>query len=472
MEAQVDEFPPLPSGNPPVEDGVESQNRSAEQPVQTGPRLDMLEQQQQHLVDVQQHMADAQRRVEEQQAKLLQDNAQMLALLQQLSQDRRTTAPGAVPVHVPPPQAPFVTPMGQTLQYAPLMPSPVLQMTSPALPFTPDQAELADPETVGLRTQVANLTAQLQGLQGAAPAKPQMNHLDKELFKQLTNMKDYDGKGTQPWLEYQQAFESKASLVPSLPKTEWVRYLHSHVVGAALMHARSVGLVVDGVLQPVSFEEYCAKMNVAMFGEVLTPAGNFMKLCSITQEGNLSDPLAFLREKEKYLNKIPLSSLSPDLRAASCLMGMDSELRLAVQAYIRAQPGVHALGQEFQFPTYEELKGAVLAVHTMQAEMFAQANRLKRGSTQGQHQAFTPVKSPRVGGTSNTFPKPPPQPNSGASTSGGLKARLPKIPWAERKCEHCGGVGHYNKGFPGCPHYQPRQRPPPPPPPAKPSHRA
>jgi len=254
-----------------------------------------------------------------------------------------------------------------------------------------------------LENRVADLTAQLAGMQAGmvAPQRPvERDSFDRDILKQIAAMKDFDGKGNVPWLEFQQAFENKASLVTSLPRSEWVKYIHAHVTGSALLHARSVGLVVDGVLQPVSFEEYCAQMNVAMFGEVLTPAGNFIKLCSITQEGPLAEPLAFLKEKEKYLNKIPLESLAPDLRAAACLMGMDPELRVAVQAYVGHLPG-NTTGHDFQFQSYDHLKKAVLAVHTMQLEGFAQANnRLKRGGNmgQGQGQVFSPTKSPRLGG--------------------------------------------------------------------------
>jgi len=448
------------------------------------PRLDMLEQQQHELLEQQQLMADAVRRIEEQQDKLLKNNETILNLLQQLLQRRRESAAGSLPPTPPPvptadaalpPPVP-ATPAEHTIPYAPaILNTPQLQVAPIAAP-----QPAADP-LVGLQTQVAHLTAQLAGLKAGAAVPPRVERdpLERDILKQITAMKDFDGKGNVPWLEFQQAFESKASLVSSLPKTEWVKYIHSHVTGSALLHARSVGLVVDGVLQPVSFEEYCSRMNVAMFGEVLTPAGNFIKLCSISQEGALSDPLAFIREKEKYLNKIPVSSLSPDLRAAACLMRMDKELRVAVQTYVRARPGIRAMGHEFQFQSYEELKGAVLAVHTMQSEVFAQGNRLKRGAYQGQGQAFSPAKSPRLGGGSSNIPAQPTQPTQPTQGASGFRpGRLPFVPFEQRRCKHCGQVGHYNMGFVNCPMH-PRNKTgdggasgsgskaPPPPPPAK-----
>jgi len=333
------------------------------------------------------------------------------------------------------------------------------------VPITP--AAPANVDVAALQTQLAAISAQLAAAQTHRTI-PTEDPFDRVLLKQLTEMKDFNGQGNQPWLEYQQAFESKASLISSLPKSTWVRMLHSHVVGPALQHARSVGLVVEGVLQPVTFEEYCARMNSAMFGEVLTLQGNFQRLLSVTQEGPLADPLLFLKEKEKYLNKIPITDLSHVLRAGAVLIGMDAELRLAVQAHVRADPTVLQMGQEFQFQSYESLKGAVLAVVSLQSEIL---NSKKRGTPDAR--GFQQQKSPRPHGTYNPPAQPATKHYTGAKPGGHKTTGRwdNSIPLDQRICADCGGRGHFNSRWHGCPKHvkeagarpQPAKPPPPPP---------
>jgi len=223
--------------------------------------------------------------------------------------------------------------------------------------------------------------------------------------------------------------------------------MHSKVVGPALLHAKSVGLVVDDELQPVSFEEYCGRMNSAMFGEVLTIQGCYQRLLSVTQEGPLSAPLDFMREKEKWLNKIPLSDLSPQLRAASVMIGMDPALRQAVQAHVKADPNVLTMGQEFQFQSYEQLKAAVLAVVSMQSEIQEAARKRVAQPWQASSSGH---KSPRTQAPFShhpTQPAPRPPAPSGAP-SGQTRQYLPRD---QQVCKDCGQTGHSHKGWYACP---------------------
>jgi len=390
-----------------------------------------------------------QARMEQRMDQMDQTLTQLFELLQQTAavRLRGTTAVPAQDTVVAVP-SPIVianaanTPMATTQMYT--APPPI----TPAAPPLNTPTLPPSPEVIALQQQLAAMATQLAAVQQTTRPEPAADPFEKVLLRQIQDMRDYDGTGTKPWLEFQQAFISKASLIPSLlPKSKWVRMLHSKVVGPALLHAKSVGLVVEEQLQDVSFDEYCGRMNSAMFGEVLTVQGYYQRLISVTQEGPLSAPVDFLREKEKFLNKIPLADLSPLLRAGSVLIGMDPALRQAVQAHVKADPNVLVMGQEFQFQSYEQLKSAVLAVVSMQNEIQDAAR--KRSGQPWQH---SNLKSPRTQATTNqpfqTAPKPS---TSGAKPSGPPNQPRQWVPVDQRICKDCGRTGHFHKGWHDCP---------------------
>ena len=176
--------------------------------------------------------------------------------------------------------------------------------------------------------------------------------LDNSLLKQLTDMKDFDGISERPWEDFEKEFINKASMVRSLPKTAWVRHMHAHIVGRALDHAITSGLVVNGELKACTFEEYCAVMKQALFGEALTLTAKIHRLMEVTQTDKVADAALFLKEKEKYLNLIPLDELPHNARAALVLWGMDPNLVTAISPNPASADG--------QFHSYDQVRAAVV----------------------------------------------------------------------------------------------------------------
>jgi len=337
----------------------------------------------------------------------------------------------------------WTTPANDTIPYTPAF-------TPAAQPFPAERFE-EDVPLVSMRQrlfQAEQELARLRSTGGAGPSVvptdplPASSVFSKLLLKQLSDMKEFDGKTT--WKEYQDSCENKAAQV--LPRHQWLRVLHSKITGRALEHAKSLQLVHEGELQGgITYEFYCEKMNSALFGEVLTKEGAFARVVQVVQEGKFADPLDFLREKERLLSKIPHADLSPSLRASAALLGMDPELRN--QVHSQAQ-GV--LGKDLHFQSYEQLKEAVLALVLRQGEMLAGMKGKRPQNPAPNHNPSQSQKSPRYGQTSNTpgkpfYPKgaPPYRPTWGPHY----------VPIDQRTCVDCKQVGHTSKNFWQCPLY-------------------
>ena len=267
---------------------------------------------------------------------------------------------------------------------------------------------------------------------------------ENAILKKITDMPDFTGEDKTTWSEYEKAFTSKAALIAALPKSEWVNLIHSHVAGAALDYAKANGLVQDDILVPCSFADYSAVMSGAMFGESMTLAGKFMALLSVTQTGVSADPVVFLREKEKYLNMIPLKELGPNLRAACALVGMDTTLQKEIQAHCK--PKAHQ--SEVAFSSFEEVRSAVIAVVSFQNDLVFHSNKTKRAAEAPLPQASYRRSDNRQQSPSTSYRRPSsPFPDRYRSTPPTSPGRSDE----SVRCVDCGQQGHSHRGFHWCP---------------------
>jgi len=330
----------------------------------------------------------------------------------------------------------WVSPDDNTLFYTPVHPQPAVPM-----PLAGED----DPPLVSLRQQLflaqqenARLAAAIGTALPSTTSMPALtDDFDRMLPKQISSMKEFDGKGHMTWKEYQDSFENKAAQV--LPKGKWLRQIHSKITGRALEHAKSVGLVDGGELREgVTYEGYCSAMNSALFGEVLTSEGAMARVVLVIQEGKFTSPMAFLEEKERLLSKIPASELAPNLRAAVAMMGMDPELRN--QVHNQAQ-GI--LGGRLHFQNYVQLKDAVLAVVQRQGELMTSAKSKRPQQNPPTNNSSHPQKSPRYGQQSNNPGKP-------FYPQGAPSYKSTWVDYSHRVCVDCKESGHASKSFRGC----------------------
>ena len=311
------------------------------------------------------------------------------------------------------------------------------------------------------------LTGRLEAMivRDRAPQPTRLSPWENSILKQITDMDDFTGQDRTCWTDYEKTFRSKAASMPSFPRSEWVHLLHSHVTLTALDYLKRKGLVVEDVLQPCTFEQYCAVMNGAMFGEALTTAGKINALLDVTQTGHFSDPMLFLRQKEKYLNQIPEKELGDVLRAACTLVGMNPVLQQQIQAHCKPRQD----RAEVAFASFEEVRAAVVAVVSFQNDIYHNANKQKRAgdpflfqdkrqdsyrrtSSSPNHQPFRRSGSPYP---SSSHPDRTASPSSpGRDRDAGRGER--DLPGPPKICVDCGGSGHYNKGFFQCPKFVPR----------------
>jgi len=282
----------------------------------------------------------------------------------------------------------------------------------------------------------------------------------------------FDGEGTRTWEDFQKEFTNKASMITSLPRSLWVKYMHSRVKGQPLNHARAIGLqLADGTLTTDSFEEYCTKMAQAMFGEAKTNTAKFHELMAVKQEGKFADASLFLKEKERILNQLPPESMEGWVKAAAVLAGMNPLLVAAVS------PNPHS--PDGQFHSYEELRKAVIATVGLNQSLLPNSTAVlntphdkggwvgKSGKA-GNNNSFPrsgPYNKPSNGngngnasgsGSGSKNPgsgqQPPAKNGAGPSGSGGKKVIGN---WADTVCVDCGFAGHRSKGYKLCPKHQP-----------------
>ena len=308
-------------------------------------------------------------------------------------------------------------------------------------------------------TILQTVLAESRGQHSSHPGLPPF---EQGLLRSLTQMPEFSGEGTKTWDEFQQEFVNRAAMIPSLPKTEWVRYIHSRITGRALDHAHTGQPPLQdaqGNLRTNNFEEYCSEMRDAMFGAAKTPTALLHELCYVRQEGKFADADAFLREKERILKKLPPNSLEGWAKASLVIMGMDPLLVAAIS------PNPHS--KDGQYHSYEDLRKAVVATVGLNQLLLPnppQTANTQGWQRQGQKPKFNGQSSPRYApypqGNSNKSvqqgkPHANNNKNSGNDGAGpsGSKQIIGK--WADVTCADCGIAGHKSKGFKDCPKHVP-----------------
>lgn len=292
----------------------------------------------------------------------------------------------------------------------------------------------------------AAMAVQNRGLESS---QPRLSPLDTALLRQLTDIQMFDGDGDRSWDDFEQEFTNKASMVSSLAKEEWVRMMHSRVTGQALNHARAIGLLVNGSLTTTCFETYCSKMRDAMFGEATTNLAKLQKVLEVTQTGKFADPTVFLKEKERYLNKLPADCMAGWVKAGLAMQGMDPILVAAIS------PNPHS--QDGQYHSYEELRKAVVATVGLNKMLLPNNGSAgkeswqkfsksfpsqSQGSGAGSSQKQYPQKHQSGAGSSQPKAQPAAQTTSGKKVIGNRPDKV---------CSDCGHPGHYSKTFHMCP---------------------
>ena len=301
-----------------------------------------------------------------------------------------------------------------------------------------------------------------------------MNKLDEILLRQLSQLEPFTGTTKKPWSTYVQDFRNKASQIPSLPKSEWLRYLHSRVSDRALEYAKIQGLVgSDDALICEDFELYCTKMGEAMFGDDMTPTQRVQALASMKQTGKYSAPLDFLRGKEQLLNQIPSADMAGYVRAALTLQGMDPTLVQAITPNPAASDG--------QFHSYAEVRKQVVAVTSLNQQLLAAAaqnvaNNQNKASGSGwqnqkykgkpsyqnnnpdyryasnhsqQQQTQAPSQGPSQSKKQSASQQPEQQHNKNAAKD---SSKQPvKMAAADAICKHCFQKGHFSNSYFHCP---------------------
>ena len=301
-----------------------------------------------------------------------------------------------------------------------------------------------------------------QAILAEARNQSQPNHarlppLEQGLLRGLTEMKEYDGEGTRIWDDFQQEFVNKAAMITSLPKSEWVKYIHSRVKGQALNYARSTKPPLqnmDGALLTTDFELYCSTMRSAMFGAAKSNSALVHELITVKQEGKLADPAAFLKEKERLLNKLPPDCMAGWLKASLVLLGMNPLLVAALS------PNPHS--KDGQYHSYEELRTAVIATVGLNQSLLPNPAADKPvWQKQSYKTTNNGAGSPRFGPYNKNHSNKAPQQGKQQSNTGnadqagpsGTKQVIGK--WPEVVCSDCGIAGHRSKGFKSCPKHQP-----------------
>ena len=295
---------------------------------------------------------------------------------------------------------------------------------------------------------------------GPHNSHPRLPPLEQGLLRSLTEMPVFTGEGTRTWDDFQKEFVNRAAMISALPKTEWVRYIHSRIAGRALDHAQAGERPLqdaNGVLRTNDFDEYCAAMRDAMFGAAKTPTALLHELCAVRQEGKFADPDAFLREKERILKKIPHGSLAGWSQAALVIMGMDPLIVTAIS------PNPHA--KDGQYHSYEELRKAVVATVGLNQLMLPNhTNKPDRNvwQKQGQQQSngkgqSSPRYTPYTKGNNNKQQFQQGKSHTNKPTDGAGPASPKQVigKWSDTICTDCGHPGHKSKGFKDCPKHVP-----------------
>ena len=298
-------------------------------------------------------------------------------------------------------------------------------------------------------TQSVQAALAFQATQGkSSPTETRLSPFDMALLKQLMEVKMFNGEGDRSWDDFEQEFTNKASMIPNLPKEDWVRMMHSRLEGQALNRTRALGLLLpDGSLSTTSFTEYCTTLRDGLFSEAATNQAKLQKLLEVTQTGKFADPAVFLKEKEKYLNKLPVDCMAGWVKASLAMQGMDPLLIAAIS------PNPHS--QDGQYNSYEELRKAVVA--TVGLNKMLLPNNGSAASKEG-WQKFSKGSSSQPhqsqGSGSSSFNKGHQQKQHQAGPS------QPKAPSSGKKpigdfldqiCSDCGHPGHRSKGFSKCP---------------------
>jgi hypothetical protein len=300
----------------------------------------------------------------------------------------------------------------------------------------------------------ARLTAQNQAL----------NKLDETLLRQLSSIAMFTGAGERPWDDFEQEFRNKAAQIPSLPKTEWVRYMHFRISDRALEHAKIQGLVsTDNQLLCTDFEEYCSKMTEAMFGDSLSKTAKIQTLATLQQTGKYSNALDFLRAKEKLLNQIPTEDMAGYIRASLTLLGMDQVLVQAISPNPTSADGL--------FHSYADVRKQVVAVLGVNQQLFSAAahnlsTQQHKSSTNAWQKSYKGNNSSyqtsdkqhsqqghKRQGAANSSHQPSAdkqQQAQPASTSSDKPAAKKPNPYENSVCSDCGKKGHTSLNYYKC----------------------
>jgi len=295
--------------------------------------------------------------------------------------------------------------------------------------------------------------------------------LDESLLRQLSAMPMFDGSDARPWEDFEQEFRNKASQIRSLPRGQWVRYMHSRICDRALEYAKSKNLVnADNELQTSDFEHYCKMMAEAMFGDTLSKTAKVQALAAMTQTGKLKNVMDFLRAKEKLLNQIPQDDMAGYVRAALAMMGMDQGMVAAISPNPTSPDGL--------FHCYADVRKQVVAALALNQQIYSNVqqpqtsqqnqstqqpqsynkdkqkgngaavhNRFDKGSTPMQAQPAQGVKRSHTAAVVSSSPAP-----SGSARQAGAPPPKPADPrFANAICKDCGQKGHGSAAYFRCP---------------------
>jgi len=330
----------------------------------------------------------------------------------------------------------------------------------PPLPTTPPPQDVApawvDKLMSALQTQNELQAQRISQLETALNNRANIqsfdavSRFDQTLLKSLTDIPLFTGEDNKTWESFENEFIAKAAQIESLPASQWVRIMHSRLGARALEHAKSTHLTdASGTLLVTNFSAYCAAMRTASFGQSLSKTAKIHALIAVQQSGKYSDPLAFLREKERLLNQIPEADMAGYVRAALTLWGMESALVTA----ITPNPSSAAPADGLYY-SYADVKMQVMAILGTQQLLLQSGQQTKR---QQQDRPPPPPKSfqhyPHMPNARAPYkPAPPSVPNPNANRFQPLAASPSgHIDFFQVICVDCGNPGHMTKNYMKCP---------------------
>jgi hypothetical protein len=296
--------------------------------------------------------------------------------------------------------------------------------------------------------------SQLEAIIASRPEQSlKISPLEHSLLKSLTDLPQFEGTTARTWEDFEKEFRNKAAQIPSLTQDHWVRYIHSRLGVRAIEHARTKNLIDShGNILVTNFDAYCSAMRTAAFGNQMSVTAKLIHLMNMTQSGHLSDPMEFLREKERYLNQIPDADMAGYVRAAITLKGMDPALVTAISPNPSSVPPADGL-----YYSYADVRQQVVAVMGTQ-QMVLQS--VQQGAAR---KLYIPPPPPKFNSTQPRTPVVPAPPvvtsnkfsalSVPASSPGQVKD------YSKSVCVDCGQLGHGSKYYHKCPQFVPGTTP-------------